>query len=64
MRLEGFVQMKNSMTTGIEPATFQPTTLQQHISLVTVVSAISSPPFQTLRHQRKVRHLVVIDFTQ
>jgi hypothetical protein len=36
----------------------------QHRSLLTVVSATSTPPFQPLRHQRNVFHPVVNRFTR
>jgi hypothetical protein len=36
----------------------------QHRSLLNVVSAISAPPFQSLRHQRNICHPVVNRFTQ
>jgi hypothetical protein len=36
----------------------------QHRSLLTIVSPISEPPFQTLRHQRNVCHPVVNRFTR
>jgi hypothetical protein len=36
----------------------------QHISLLTVVSATSAPPFQPLRHHRNVGHTVLNRFTR
>jgi hypothetical protein len=36
----------------------------QHRSLLTVVSATSSPPFQYFRHQRNVYHPVMNRFTR
>jgi hypothetical protein len=59
-----FLDISSANIDTLVPSLYQCVDTRSMLSLFTVVSAISTPPFQPLRHQRNIYHPVVNHFTR